>query len=154
MKATHVHGDFHPDHIFVGNDFITVIDFERYCLGDPARDLGSFVAHMRTTAYSIGKSIEAVNQEIVAFLEGYFSGVPVAHGTTVGPRIAAYVALSSFEALYYVASVLKVTNPAKIAMYMQCLRESGLPPIATAIPHTKDHDVLASERNGFRGHSV
>lgn len=154
VKATHVHGDFHPDHIYVGNDFITVIDFERYCIGDPARDLGSFVAHMRTTAYSIGKSIEAVNQEIVAFLEGYFGGVSVAHATTVGPRIAAYVALSSFEALYYVASVLKVTNPAKIAMYMQCLRESGLPPIATAIRHTKDRNALPSERNSLRGNSV
>jgi aminoglycoside phosphotransferase (APT) family kinase protein len=154
VRATHVHGDFHPDHIYVGNDFITVIDFERYCLGDPARDLGSFVAHMRTTAYSIGKSIEAVNQEIVAFLEGYFSGVSVADGTTIGPRIAPYAALSSLEALYYVASVLKVTNSAKIAMYVQCLRESGLPPIATAIPRKKEHVVSASERNGFRGNCL
>ena len=132
IRATHVHGDFHPDHIYVGNNFITVIDFERFCIGDPARDLGSFVCHMRTTAYSIGKSIEAVNQEITAFFESYFSGMSEAHGNGVGPRIAPYVGLSSLEALYYVASVLKVTNTARIAMYMQCLRESGLPPIGAA----------------------
>jgi hypothetical protein len=98
--------------------------------------------------------MEAVNQEIIAFLEAYFSGVSVADGTTVGPRIAPYAALSSLEALYYVASVLKVTNPSKIAMYMQCLRESGLPPIATAIPRKKEHVVSASERNGFRGNCL
>jgi hypothetical protein len=136
VQATHVHGDFHPDHIYAGNNFITVIDFERFCAGDPARDLGSFVAHMRTTAYSIGKSIEAVNQEIIAFLESYFSGVSEALGNAVGPRIAPYAALSTFEALYYVASVLKVTNSARIAMYMQCLRESGVPPIEADDPRS------------------
>jgi hypothetical protein len=154
VQATHVHGDFHPDHIYVGNNFITVIDFERYCIGDPARDLGSFMAHMRTTAYSIGRSIEAVNQEIVVFLESYFSGVSVSQGTAVGPRIAPYAALSSLEALYYVASVLKVTNPARIAMYVQCLRESGLPPIAPAMPRKKDRIVSASETDRFRGNNL
>jgi hypothetical protein len=143
VHATHVHGDFHPDHIYVGNNFITVIDFERFCIGDPARDLGSFVGHMRTTAYSIGKSIEKVNQEIVAFLGSYFSGVSEAQGNPVGPRIAPYAALSSLEALYYVASVLKVTNTARIAMYMQCLRESGLPPMGTAAPRIKEYRVSA-----------
>jgi hypothetical protein len=137
VRATHVHGDFHPDHIYAGNNFITVIDFERFCAGDPARDLGSFVAHMRTTAYSIGKSIESVNQEIGAFLESYFSGVLGPLGDAVLTRIAPYAALSTFEALYYVASVLKVTNSARIAMYMQCLRESGVPPMDVDFPRNR-----------------
>jgi hypothetical protein len=135
VQATHVHGDFHPDHVYVASNFITVIDFERFCIGDPARDLGSFVGHMRTTAYSLGKSIETVNREIVAFLESYLSGVSDPRANELGPRVAPYAALSSIEALYYVASVLKVTQPSRIAMYMQCLRESGLPPLeATARP--------------------
>jgi hypothetical protein len=146
VHATHVHGDFHPDHIYVGNNFITVIDFERFCIGDPARDLGSFVSHMRTTACLIEKSIETANQEIAAFLESYFSGVSEAQGNAVGPRIAPYVALSSIEALYYVASVLKVTSPARVGMYMQCLRESGLPPMEAAAPRPRHKQ--SQRRNG------
>jgi hypothetical protein len=134
VEVAHVHGDFHPDHVYVANNFVTVIDFERFCIGDPARDLGSFVGHMRTTAYSLEKSIEYANQEIVAFLESYFSGVSEAQGNAISARVAPYTALSSFEALYYVASVLKVTNAARIAMYMQCVRESGVPPIGAGSP--------------------
>jgi aminoglycoside phosphotransferase (APT) family kinase protein len=134
VRATHVHGDFHPDHIYVSSNTITVIDFERFCIGDPARDLGSFVAHMRTTAHSIGKSVDSANQEILAFLESYFNGVSEAQANLTSPRIAPYAALSSFEALYYVASVLKVTNPARIVMYMQCVRESGCFPMDEPVP--------------------
>ena len=134
VRATHVHGDFHPDHIYVGNHTVTVIDFERFCIGDPARDLGSFVAHMHTTAHSIGKSVDSANQEILAFLESYFNGVSEAQANLISPRIAPYAALSSFEALYYVASVLKVTNPARIAMYMQCVRESRCFPMDEPAP--------------------
>jgi tRNA A-37 threonylcarbamoyl transferase component Bud32 len=123
-QASLVHGDFHPDHIYVANNFVTVIDFERFCIGDPARDLGSFACHMRTTAGCLGKPIKTVDQEIAAFLESYFSGVPEAERKALRPRVGPYTALSSLEALYYVASVLKVRNAARIAMYVQCLRES------------------------------
>jgi hypothetical protein len=143
VPATHVHGDFHPDHVYVANNFVTVIDFERFCIGDPARDLGSFVGHMRTTAYSLEKSIEFANQEIDAFLESYFGGVTEEQGNAISARVAPYTALSSLEALYYVASVLKVTNPARVAMYMQCVRESGVPPLAMAPPDDGARTVSA-----------
>jgi len=154
VQATHVHGDFHPDHVYVAANFITVIDFERFCIGDPARDLGSFVGHMRTTAYSLGKSIETVNREIVAFLESYFTGVSDARANEIGPRVAPYTALSSIEALYYVASVLKVTQPARIAMYMQCLRESGLPPMETTARRAGPQPIPARERESSEGENA
>ena len=141
--ATHVHGDFHPDHIYVGNGFITVIDFERFCIGDPARDLGSFIAHMRSTAYSLGKSVQTVNQEIIVFLESYFNCTPQAERAAIRLRIAPFVVLSSIEALYYVASVLKVSNPTRIAMYAQCLLESELLPINADAPPSRAQTVSA-----------
>jgi hypothetical protein len=104
-----------------------VIDLERFCIGDPARDLGSFVGHMRTTAYSLEKSIECADREIEAFLQSYFGAMPEAEGNAISARVAPYAALSSLEALYYVASVLKVTNPARVAIYVQCVRESAAP---------------------------
>jgi thiamine kinase-like enzyme len=129
IRATFVHGDFHPDHIFVSKDLVTVIDFERFCIGDPARDLGSFIAHMRITARFSGKSLAAVNHEIAAFLKGYFSAVSVAQAASIVSRLSVYEMHSCIEALYYVASVLRVSDPARIAMYMKCVQESGAPVI-------------------------
>jgi hypothetical protein len=127
LPTTMVHGDFHPDHIFVERNFVTVIDFERFCVSDPARDLGSFIAHTRTMACFCGRVLDAANREIEAFLESYFSAVPLLQGTAIASRIAPYVALSGFEALYYVASVLKVADSSRLATYVNCLLEPELP---------------------------
>jgi aminoglycoside phosphotransferase (APT) family kinase protein len=135
VPATIVHGDFHPDHIFVGRDFITVIDFERFCVTDPARDLGSFIAHMRTMACLSGRSCHAANREADAFLESYFNAVPLIQRAEMVRRIGPYVALAAFEALYYVASVLKVGDPDRIAMYLKCLQQLELRGIEYAAPH-------------------
>jgi Phosphotransferase enzyme family len=134
VPATIVHGDFHPDHIFVGKDFVTVIDFERFCVTDPARDLGSLIAHMRTMARLSGRSSHAANREADAFVESYFSTAPLIQRTEIARRITPYVALAAFEALYYVASVLKVGDSDRIAMYMKCLQESQLRAIEYAGP--------------------
>lgn len=128
VPATWVHGDFHPDHIFVNRKSVTVIDFERFGIGDPARDLGSFIAHMRTTACFSGKSLAGVNREIDAFLASYFGGT-TPRDERIKWRVAPFVALSCLEALYYVASVLKVTERSRIALYVHCLELAGLPSI-------------------------
>jgi len=125
VPAAMVHGDFHPDHIFVDKACITVIDFERFCVGDPARDLGSFIAHMRTMAGLSGRSPDAANREIYAFLTSYFRAIPRMQAPIIAGRIAPYATLASIEALYYVASVLKVTDPDRLAMYVNCVRESA-----------------------------
>jgi phosphotransferase family enzyme len=124
VRATMVHGDFHPDHIFVDRNLVTVIDFERFCVTDPARDLGSFIAHMRTMACFSGRALDAANAEIDAFLGSYFSAVPSIQRIAIASRIAAYVALAGLEALYYVASVLKVVDPDRIAIYVKCMEGS------------------------------
>jgi hypothetical protein len=126
VPAAIVHGDFHPDNIFVGEDFVTVIDFERFCVADPALDLGSFIAHMRMMACLSGRSSHAANREADAFLDSYFSAAPLIQRSEVARRIGPYVALSAFEALYYVASVLKVRDPERIGTYVRCLQQSEL----------------------------
>jgi len=150
VSATYVHGDFHPDHIFVANNCVTVIDFERFCVGDPARDLGSFIAHVRTTACLMGKSLDTANQQIEVFLQSYFSSIAAAQRITIGDRIAPFVALSSLEALYYVASVLKVTQPTVIAMYVKCLRQAGLS-FKAATARAAASGAVSTQRNEFRG---
>lgn len=126
VPAAMVHGDFHPDHIFVCRDAVTVIDFERFCIGDPARDLGSFIAHALTMACFCGRTADSANGEIHAFLGSYLSALPLAQRIAIAARIAPYAALASLEALYYVASVLKIVDAGRLAMYVNCMRESAL----------------------------
>jgi Ser/Thr protein kinase RdoA (MazF antagonist) len=134
VPATMVHGDFHPDHIFVYGDSVTVIDFERFCVTDPARDLGSFIAHVHTMACLSGRSPHAANHEADAFLASYLSAAPLIQRTEIARRITPYVALAALEALYYVASVLKVGDSDRIAMYVRSMQESELRALEYATP--------------------
>ncbi|WP_040360243.1 phosphotransferase [Corynebacterium durum] len=41
-----IHGDFRPDQVFFRADEVVLLDFEEFRLGDPARDLGSFIGDL------------------------------------------------------------------------------------------------------------
>jgi hypothetical protein len=45
-----IHRDFYPAQVLVHDDRIYLIDFDLYCLGDPALDIGNFVGHMQEQA--------------------------------------------------------------------------------------------------------
>jgi aminoglycoside phosphotransferase (APT) family kinase protein len=124
--ASFVHGDYHPEHIFVADGSITVIDFERFGCGDRAKDVGSFLAHSRSSCCLAGKPPEMADREIGAFLASYFGAVPSDAGAPTASRIAAFNAHSSLEALYYVAAVLKVSEKHRLAPYLECAERSGV----------------------------
>jgi Phosphotransferase enzyme family len=49
--STGIHRDFYADHVLAGDDgWLFVVDLDRYCLGDPALDVGNFVAHLTEQA--------------------------------------------------------------------------------------------------------
>ena len=41
-----IHRDFYPDQLVVGSPMLTIVDFDLYCEGDPAVDVGNFLAHL------------------------------------------------------------------------------------------------------------
>jgi aminoglycoside phosphotransferase (APT) family kinase protein len=126
-----VHGDFHPQNILVAQGQVTVIDFDRFCLADPAKDVGSFIAHMRTMACCSGKSLEAVNQEIRAFGDAYLGAASTETAARLEKRVATFVVFSCLEALHYVACVMKVTNADLIGRYLHCAQEAQIERTAT-----------------------
>jgi len=67
-----------------------------------------------------------VDQETGEFLASYFSALPLATGAATASRISAFDALSSLEALYYVAAVLKVDDQPKLTAYLECAERSGV----------------------------
>lgn len=68
------HGDFKLEHIWVAADSLTLIDFDDVRLGDPALDLGHFLADWQ---FSQAAGIQAEQKEVYeSFLAGYASGAP------------------------------------------------------------------------------
>jgi aminoglycoside phosphotransferase (APT) family kinase protein len=122
-----IHGDYHPQHIYVAGNRITVIDFDRSHFSDPAEDLGSFILHTRLAALRLGRSPESVNREVDAFLKGYFTAASSADARNVVGRVGTFVALSCLEALYYVAAVLLVHDPRTEELYLRCAQGCGVP---------------------------
>lgn len=48
-----IHRDFYPDQVLVDGDRLWLLDLDLYCAGDPALDVGNFVAHL--TEYGLRK---------------------------------------------------------------------------------------------------
>ena len=42
-----IHRDFYPAQVLVKNDRLFLLDFDLYCHGDPALDVGNFLGHLR-----------------------------------------------------------------------------------------------------------
>lgn len=41
-----IHRDFYPDQVLVSGQRLYLLDFDLYCQGDPALDIGNFIAHL------------------------------------------------------------------------------------------------------------
>ncbi|MDQ4130295.1 MAG: aminoglycoside phosphotransferase family protein [Actinomycetota bacterium] len=65
------HGRFHPGHVFVARDAVTVIDLDRAAPADPAKDVAEFVHRTRAEVFKRGCSPELAEQATQAFLDEY-----------------------------------------------------------------------------------
>ena len=45
-KAVCIHRDFYPDQTLVDGDQLHLLDFDLLCMGDPAIDVGNYLAHL------------------------------------------------------------------------------------------------------------
>lgn len=63
-----VHRDFHEGQVLVANETATLIDFDTACNGEPAQDVGNFLAHL-----DFAEELRGVNSavDIEAFLKSY-----------------------------------------------------------------------------------
>ncbi len=70
-----LHGDFHPEQVLLDEDTnrLAVLDWDEACFGDPERDAGNFLAHLRLEVHRNGLTGQAAANWIHAFQEGYLS---------------------------------------------------------------------------------
>jgi len=69
------HGDFKTEHVWVAPGGLTLMDFDKCHVGDPALDLGKFLADLRFWCAVYGQ--HGLRQAQEQFLAGYGSGASV-----------------------------------------------------------------------------
>jgi len=84
-----IHRDFYPAQVIVNDSRLWLIDFDLYCVGDPALDPGNFIGHMMEqalremgSASAMSKQQQALEDRFVE-LEGESCRTPVQAYTTL-----------------------------------------------------------------------
>jgi aminoglycoside phosphotransferase (APT) family kinase protein len=84
FRATLVHRDYHERQVLIRGPETVLIDFDTLCFGDPAIDVGNFLAHLRVAALRM----QAESRDLeAAFLNAYGR----ARGEKPDRRMEAYV---------------------------------------------------------------
>jgi Ser/Thr protein kinase RdoA (MazF antagonist) len=68
-----IHGDFSPDQIIMRDCRPVVIDWDRICLGDPGRDLGSFLASLDVDVINGVMTPQIAEAASKGLRDGYFA---------------------------------------------------------------------------------
>lgn len=63
-----IHRDLHERQLLCGDDRAWLIDFDTFAMGDPAQDVGNFIAHLRWAARCEGRDTTGLEE---AFRAGY-----------------------------------------------------------------------------------
>jgi len=119
-----IHGDLHPNNIFVDGLNLSVIDLDRSCLFDRAKDLGYFLGqvNLKKRRYKLSVDTDALRKN---FLNHYTNAI----STEVQERIAAYQARTYVEHLNFLYWTLKKSfDPVDVDHWLheaeECLQRS------------------------------
>ena len=91
-----IHGDFHDKQVVVGDDGVSLIDFDNAHLGDTLSDIGSLIAHWERNAINHQMEAGDIPAMASAFLDGYQNIRP---GLNTH-ELNRYIALSLFQLLH------------------------------------------------------
>ncbi len=113
-----VHGDYHPRNIIVSQQLTTVIDFEEARMGDPAFDVGYFMAQVKMT-HGTGPIIVRATE---TFFREYQESQPSTE-TDFGQRVATFEAQTYFQRIYHAYYLLELEP--NFDLISEWLNESG-----------------------------
>lgn len=68
-----IHRDFYPDQVIAGSADLVLLDLDLYTMGDPALDVGNFVAHVREQGLRELGDVRAFRDAENAFVESYLA---------------------------------------------------------------------------------
>jgi aminoglycoside phosphotransferase (APT) family kinase protein len=94
--ACGIHRDFYPDHVMVDGDRLHLIDFDCYCWGDPAVDIGNFIGHVREHSLRVLGDPGALVGVEQALADRFAELV----GAAVRPAVSAYAILTQVRHIH------------------------------------------------------
>ncbi|MCL3883149.1 phosphotransferase [Marivita sp. GX14005] len=97
VAPTGIHRDFYPDQILIDGQTTWLLDLDLYANGDPAIDLGNFLAHLDEHSLRFHGNIGALKMQAEAFLQGYASRAPLNRARVESLRLislARHIAIS------------------------------------------------------------
>ncbi|MBW4425478.1 MAG: aminoglycoside phosphotransferase family protein [Nostoc desertorum CM1-VF14] len=71
LKHCGIHRDFYPDQVIINGSRLYLIDLDLYCEGNPAIDIGNFIAHIKEYSLRILGNSEALNDWETALTERF-----------------------------------------------------------------------------------
>ncbi len=118
VSARAIHRDFYPAHVLIDGDRLWLIDFDLYAAGDPALDVGNFLAHMIEERVRRDGCIEGPSEVEDALASRYAQLA----GPRVVPAIRAYTTLSLARHVY-LSTQFSERNHATEALLDTCERQ-------------------------------
>ena len=91
-----IHRDFYPDQIIVQGDRLFLLDFDLFCEGDPALDVGNFLGHLRELSVRQPGGAPALIDRVNVMTQRF---VELA-GPSLRPAIEAYTTLTLARQVY------------------------------------------------------
>jgi aminoglycoside phosphotransferase (APT) family kinase protein len=89
-RATTIHRDFYPDQVLVEGSHVTICDWDLYCFGDPAVDVGNYAAHVLEQSLRQLGTAAALQSVATAFISNYLR----LNKKVAPPTVDAYTTLS------------------------------------------------------------
>lgn len=91
-----IHRDFYPAQVIVEDGRLWLIDFDLYCQGDPALDVGNFLGHMIEESLRTFDDANALSAQVDAMEERFFS----LSGKAIRGAVRAYTTLTLARHIY------------------------------------------------------
>ena len=94
--TTGIHRDFYPDQVLVSGQRLYLLDLDLYCQGDPALDIGNFIAHLSEQSLRQFGHADAFGEQEAALVNAFCQG----NGTVNRQAINTYKTLTLVRHIY------------------------------------------------------
>lgn len=116
-----IHGDFKPSQLLIDGDRVAIVDFDRACLGDPALDVGNFMAQFNKSALRTGH--DYLRRLAPYFLAQYQARLPV-DGLDGRARLFQAISLVRMAVRKFESSPHSYAQKGSSSVHVSLLREA------------------------------
>lgn len=115
-----IHRDFYHDQILIDNERVYLLDLDLVCYGDPALDIGNFIAHVEEQCLRQFDQLDYAQPQIERFIQHY----QALAGCDLRARIETYTLLS-WARHVFISQRIAQRNPWTVRIIQECKKRVG-----------------------------